>query len=108
MVPGIVGFLLGGFDSEGHHLYDLGIDGSVTDVDDYVSDGSGSVFAYGTLEVLFKKGLTTEEGVKLAVRAINSALQRDTATGNGIDVIVIDSKGIRKVVEKELNLVIEA
>src|SRR3989338_3247620 len=27
MVPGIVGFLLGGRDAEGFHLYDLGIDG---------------------------------------------------------------------------------
>src|SRR3989338_2045320 len=44
MVPGIVGFLLGGSDSDGFHLYDLGIDGSITEVDDYVSDGSGSVF----------------------------------------------------------------
>ena len=45
MVPGIVGFLLAGKDEQGFHLYDLGVDGSVTKSDDYVSDGSGSVFA---------------------------------------------------------------
>src|SRR3989344_1358670 len=43
MVPGIVAFLLGGNDHEGSHLYDLGIDGSITEIEDYVSDGSGSV-----------------------------------------------------------------
>ena len=107
MVPGIVSFLLGGSDHEGHHLWDLGIDGSVTDVDDYVSDGSGSVFALGVLEALYKKGMTVDEGVKVAVRAIGAALQRDVNTGNGIDVIVIDSKGVRTVLEKDLNIKIE-
>lgn len=107
MVPGIVSFLLAGNDSDGHHLWDLGIDGSVTDVDDYVSDGSGSIFAIGVLEALYKKGMSVEEGVKLAVRAIGAALQRDVNTGNGIDVIVIDGKGVRTVLEKDLTPKIE-
>ncbi|MCX6709193.1 MAG: proteasome subunit beta [Candidatus Woesearchaeota archaeon] len=107
MVPGIVSFLLGGSDSEGQHLYDLGIDGSVTEVDDYVSDGSGSVFALGVLEALYRKGMTVEDGTKLAVKAISAALQRDVNTGNGIDVIVIDSKGIRTVFEKDVTPKIE-
>jgi len=103
-VPGIVSFLLAGSDSEGSHLYDLGIDGSITLVDDYVSDGSGSIFALGALEALYKKSMSQEEGVKLAVRAISAALQRDVNTGNGIDVWVIDQKGIRVAVEKDLNI----
>lgn len=107
MVPGIVGFLLGGSDKEGFHLYDLGIDGSVTDVEDYVSDGSGSVFAFGVLETLYKKGMSVDEGVKLAAKAINAALQRDTATGNGLDVVTITDKGLQWVVEKELVMKIE-
>ena len=107
MVPGIVSFLLGGSDSEGQHLYDLGIDGSVTEVDDYVSDGSGSVFALGVLEALYRKGMTVEDGTKLAVKAISAALQRDVNTGNGIDVIVIDGKGIRTVFEKDVTPKIE-
>lgn len=104
MVPGIVGFLLGGRDNEGFHLYDLGIDGSITNVDDYVSDGSGSVFALGVLETLFKKGMTMDEGVKLAAKAISAAIQRDYNTGNGIDVLTITDKGIQMVLEKELNV----
>ena len=104
MVPGIVAFLLGGNDHEGSHLYDLGIDGSITEIEDYVSDGSGSVFAIGVLEALYKKGMTIEDGVKLATRAITAALQRDTATGNGIDVWIIDEKGIKVALEKDLNI----
>ncbi len=107
MVPGIVSFLLGGNDAEGNHLYDLGVDGSVTEVEDFVSDGSGSVFALGALEASYKKGISVEEGIKLAVKSVGVALQRDVNTGNGIDVIVIDNKGVRTVVEKDLNIKIE-
>ncbi|MBS3147327.1 proteasome subunit beta [Candidatus Woesearchaeota archaeon] len=108
MVPGIVAFLLAGSDKDGNHLYDLGIDGSITEIEDYVSDGSGSIFAIGALEANFKKGLSVEEGIKLAVKAITVALQRDTATGNGIDVWVLDEKGIKVAVQKDLNIPIPA
>ncbi len=108
MVPGIVGFLLGGRDQEGFHLYDLGVDGSVTKSEDYVSDGSGSVFAIGVLESSYKKGMNVDEGIKLAVKAINAALQRDYNTGNGIAVVTITDAGLRTVLEKELNERIEA
>ncbi len=104
MVAGIVSFLLGGNDSEGSHLYDLGIDGSITEIEDYASDGSGSIFALGVLEAMYKKGMSTEEGIKLATKAISAALQRDVNTGNGIDVWVIDSKGITVAVQKDLNI----
>ena len=103
-VPGIVAFLLGGHDADGDHLYDLGIDGSITEIEDYVSDGSGSVFALGVLEAMFKKNMTTDEGIKLATKAIGAALQRDTATGNGIDIWVINSKGIKVALTKEIDM----
>ncbi len=106
--PAIAGFLLGGFDKEGAQLYELGVDGSVMGVEDYTSDGSGSLFALGVLESMYKKGLTMEEGVKLAVKAINTALQRDPNSGNGIDVITITEKGVETVFEKELIAKIEA
>lgn len=102
MLPGIAHFLLGGKDVEGVHLYDLFPDGSVTKVTDYVSSGSGSVFAYGVLETQYDSGMSTAEGVKLAVKSINTALQRDCATGNGVEVLVINNKDIKKVLQKEL------
>ncbi len=102
MFPGIAHFLLGGKDTEGVHLYDLFPDGSVTKIKDYVSSGSGSVFAYGVLETQYKAEMLTSEAVKLAVKCVNTALQRDSASGNGVDVIVINNKDIRRVVQKEL------
>ncbi len=102
MFPGIAHFLLGGKDQEGTHLYDLFPDGSVTLIKDFVSSGSGSVFAYGVLETHYKPDFPTSEGVKLAVKAVNTALQRDSCSGNGVDVIVINNKDIKRVVQKEL------
>ena len=103
MIPGIVAFLLGGVDEEGSHIYNLGIDGSITKKDDFESEGSGSVFALGVLETLWKKGMTMDEGVHLALKAVNAALQRDTATGNGIDVWAITHEGAREVLVKEID-----
>jgi len=106
MIPGISHFLLGGTDETGFHLYDLFADGSITECDDYVSSGSGSVMAYGVLETLYKKDTNLKEGTALAVKSINAALQRDVNTGNGIDVVTITKDGIKKVFEKDLNIVV--
>ncbi len=103
MVPGIVGFILGGKDLSGFRLYNLGVDGSITDVDDYAADGSGMQFALGVLESNYRKDMTLNDGIKLAVSAINTAIQRDIATGNGIDVVTITKDGVKFVLEKEVN-----
>ncbi|MBN2567518.1 proteasome subunit beta [Candidatus Woesearchaeota archaeon] len=100
MIPGISHFLMGGKDETGYYLYDLFVDGSLNEVDDYVTSGSGSVFALGVLETLYTEGLSVEEGVKLAVKSINAALKRDTASGGGIDVMTITDKGLVRVVQK--------
>ncbi len=107
MLPGIVGFLIGGKDGEGYHLYNIGPDGSVSEVDDFTSDGSGSVFAFGVLDTLYKKGINLEEGIKLAVKAVNAALQRDSATGSGLDIFTITPDGVKKIITKELKTQIE-
>jgi len=107
LIPGISHFLMGGCDEHGFHLYDLYADGSLTECDDFVSSGSGSVIAYGVLETLYKKDMSIEEGVKLAVKSINAALQRDSASGGGLDVITITKAGIKTVLDKELSLKVE-
>jgi proteasome beta subunit len=102
LIPGISHFVLGGRDKSGYHLYDLFADGSLTDVEDYIASGSGSVFAYGVLEALYNKELSTKQGIELATKAINAALQRDTATGEGIEVLTITKEGVQKAVEKKV------
>jgi proteasome beta subunit len=104
MLPGIAHFLMGGKDSLGVHLYDLFPDGSVTKIRDYVSSGSGSVFAYGVLEIQYNSEMTVEEGIKLAVNAVNTALQRDSCSGNGINIVVVKNEGIKRVMHKEVEM----
>ena len=107
VIPGISHFVMGGIDSSGFHLYDIGADGSIVEMDDYISSGSGSVMAFGVFETLYKKGLSVDEGVKLAAKAINAAVQRDIASGNGIDIVTVTKDGVRKVFSKELEFKIE-
>ncbi len=108
MILSIASLMMGGKDKDGYHGYELSPDGSMMDIRDYAADGSGMVFALGVLETLYKKNMTIDEGVKLAVKAVNAALQRDTASGNGIDVVTITEKGMQTVIEKELEIRLEA
>lgn len=101
-IMGITGFLLGGRDKEGFYLYQLGMDGSLLKFDDYVCDGSGMVFAFGVLEANYKDNTSIEDGIKLGVATVNAAMQRDTASGSGIDVVTITKDGVKKVLTRQL------
>ena len=107
LIPGITQFLLAGVDKEGFHLYDLFVDGSVMECDDYVSSGSGSVIVYGVLEAMYRKDMALKEGVDLCVKCLNVAIQRDIASGNGIVVYTIGKEGIRKVVDKDIDTTVK-
>jgi len=106
-IPGIVHFLFAGHDDKGAHLYDIYPDGSITEIDDFVASGSGGSFAFGVFDSAYKPDMPEEDAVKLAVKAVNSALQRDSASGDGIDVVVIDKSGVKKVFHKELFVRVE-
>ena len=71
------------------------------------TSGSGSVMVYGVLETLYDKKINVEEGVKLALKCINAAVQRDIASGDGIDIVSITKDGVKKVLSKEISTKIE-
>lgn len=96
MIPGVSHFIMGGKNNGKFQLFDLFPDGSLTNIDDYIASGSGSVFALGVLDTLYKEDMSIEEGTKMVVKAINAALQRDTASGEGIDIITITEEGLKK------------
>jgi proteasome beta subunit len=103
MIPGISHFLLGGRDEKGYYVYDIFADGTLTLIDDFVGSGSGSILAYGVLETLYHPEMTIDQGVALVVKALNAAMQRDIFSGNGLDIIVVNRDGVKKVLEKEVN-----
>ncbi len=103
-IGGVSHFLLGGCDSNGCSLYDLFPDGSVSEHKDFVCSGSGSVFAYGVLETLYTDKLTLEQGKDLAIKAVNAAIQRDNASGNGILLYTITADGVKEEVSKQVGV----
>jgi len=106
-ILGVASFLVGGIDANGFWLYNVDVDGSVTPYEDFVASGSGSVVAYGVLESEYKPSLSVDEGVKLAVKSIKAAMQRDTASGSGIDVFTITEEGIKHVVDQEVEQILK-
>ena len=86
--PMYVQTLLGGVDNEGASIYSLDPAGGMIK-DSFISTGSGSTFSYGVLEDRVKEGITVEEGVDVAIRAIRAAMERDAYSGNGILVATV-------------------
>ena len=97
--------ILGGADKDGLHVFSIDPAGGAEE-DKFTSTGSGSPIAYGVLEDGYKDGMTRDEGIRLAVRAIRSARERDIFSGGKkISIYVIDKNGIEIVKdEKTLEL----
>lgn len=95
-LPYYVQLILAGYDSKGPHLISLDAGGSIIE-EEYSSTGSGSPVAFGLLQDSYKKEMTLDEGAKLAVRAINAAVQRDVFTGEEVIVYAVTKEGYKKV-----------
>jgi proteasome beta subunit len=93
--PFWVQLLLGGYDTK-PRLYSIDALGSVLE-EKVVSTGSGSPFAYGVLENKYKEGAGLDENVKLAVEALQSAMERDAMSGNGVQVVKITKSGYERI-----------
>ncbi|MFA5332515.1 MAG: archaeal proteasome endopeptidase complex subunit beta [Methanoregula sp.] len=87
--PYYVQLLVGGVDEHGPSVYSVDAMGGATKEEDIVSTGSGSPMAYGVLEDRYRPGMSEDEAIELAVRALRSAMKRDAGSGEGIHVVVI-------------------
>lgn len=101
-IIGISHFIIAGVDSDGFSLYDVSPDGSVSKKDDYATSGAyGAIMAYSTLENEWKPNLGIEDGKKMALSILRTAVKRDASVGNGINIVVIDKSGVGEIkVEK--------
>jgi proteasome beta subunit len=89
----IVSPLLGGVDEDGSHVYSLDPLGGMME-EEYAVSGSGSQYALGVLEQEYDAGLSVDEARSVAAHAIQSAVERDLASGNGINVAVVTEDGV--------------
>jgi len=62
--------------------------------DDYTVTGSGMQLAYGLLENEYAEDLSLEEAGTVAARAIKSAVERDTGSGNGVFLAEVTDEGV--------------
>ncbi|AGK61633.1 proteasome endopeptidase complex, beta component, Threonine peptidase, MEROPS family T01A [Archaeoglobus sulfaticallidus PM70-1] len=87
--PYFVQLLIGGVDERGPTVYSIDPIGGAIEEKDIVATGSGSLTAYGVLEDRFYEGMPTDEAVEVVIRAIHTAMKRDSASGDGMDVVKI-------------------
>ncbi len=92
--------IIGGYDETGPHVYNLDPYGSLME-EIMVSTGSGSPYAYGVLEAQFKEDSTVDEMLSVVVRAVDSAMKRDVASGDSFDVAIINDEGFRELAPEE-------
>lgn len=93
--PYLAMLIIGGVDKGGAHLYSTDPVGGTEEEDKFTATGSGSPIAFGVLEDSYKSDMTKDEAIRLAVRAVRAARERDIGSGGlWIDVVVIDKSGM--------------
>ncbi len=100
--PYFVQLLVGGVDKNGPGIYSLDALGGIIEEKKAVATGSGSTIAYGVLEDRYIEHMPIEDGVELAVRALHNAMKRDSASGDGIEVVKIAPEGYTRVEDPEI------
>ena len=79
-------------------IYTLDPLGSVLP-DDYAAVGTGAEMALGVLDPQYKKDLTEAQAVDLAVKSVRASIMRDSASGDNIDVLVMNKDGAKETTE---------
>jgi len=106
--PFLTQIIIGGYDLlEGAKLFSLDPLGGMNEEKTFTATGSGSPIAYGVLEAGYDREMSVEEGIKLAINALKSAMERDTFSGNGISLAVITKEGVKIFEDEEIEKMIK-
>ncbi|HVP95331.1 MAG TPA: archaeal proteasome endopeptidase complex subunit beta [Methanoregulaceae archaeon] len=100
--PYYVQLLVGGIDDSGPSVYSVDAMGGATREEEIVATGSGSPGAYGVLEDRFRKDMSEEEAVELAIRSIRAAMRRDAGSGEDIHVVVITRDKYQEIADEDV------
>jgi proteasome beta subunit len=95
LMPLLMETLVGGVDGEGPALYSMDPVGSLIP-DKFITAGSGAPIAMGLLEAQYSEEMDLEAGGELALNAIRSAVARDVASGDGVDMLLIRAEGVEE------------
>jgi len=108
MFPYIVQLLVGGIDRNGAHIYSVDPFGGNTAERDIAATGSGSPIAYGVLEDRYSPDLSVDDGIALAIQSLHSAMKRDSASGEEIEVVAITKDKYEEVSEERIRSIRES
>ena len=78
---------------DAHHVFTIDPAGGVME-DAYAATGSGMQLAYGVLEREYREDLSNDEATAIAARAVQSAVERDTGSGNGVFLAEVTGGGV--------------
>jgi proteasome beta subunit len=89
--PLLTQVIVGGYDDK-PRIYTLDPLGSLL-TDEYAAVGSGAEMALGILDGQYDFKMSEDDAKKLAIKSIKGAIQRDAASGDGIDILTISNRG---------------
>ena len=92
--PLLTQVVVGGI-KERPQIYTLDPLGSVLP-DDYAAVGSGAEMALGVMDAEYTQGMSEDNARNLVIKAIKSSIQRDSSSGDGIDLLTITKKDLRE------------
>jgi proteasome beta subunit len=95
MIPLITQTIVGGMENEKPAIYVLDVIGSFLP-DTYAAVGTGAQIATGVLEEGYKDGMSQKDAKALVLRAIKSAIRRDSMSGDGVDLLIVSKEGIQE------------
>lgn len=90
--PLLTQVVVGGVTADKPEIYTLDPLGSVLP-DRYAAVGTGAEMALGVMDAEFNDNLDEEKATNLALKSIRSSIQRDSASGDGIDILIINKNG---------------
>jgi proteasome beta subunit len=99
--------IVGGYDETGPHIYNLDPYGSLTE-ETMLSTGSGSPYAYGVLEAQFEDDKKVKDMLRVVVKAVDSAMKRDVASGDSFDIAIINEEGLRELSFEEKKAILNS
>lgn len=85
--PLLTQVIVGGIDKK-PEIYTLDPLGSVLP-DDYAAVGTGAEMALGVMDSEYRSNITEQTAKELAIKAIKSSIQRDSGSGDGIDILFV-------------------
>ncbi|MGC2575071.1 MAG: proteasome subunit beta [Candidatus Nitrosopolaris sp.] len=85
--PLLTQVIVGGIDKK-PEIYTLDPLGSVLP-DDYAAVGTGAEMALGVMDSEYRGNISEQDARELAIKAIKSSIQRDSGSGDGIDILFV-------------------